>query len=56
MWRFIAGFSAVRNSEWAEKKIKIVPQVSYGSAEVYSWHDGNKNSLRSIEAQILQKQ
>ena len=22
---------------------------------VYSWHDGNKNNLRTIEAQIVQK-
>ena len=25
MWRFIADLSAVINTEWAEKKIKIVP-------------------------------
>ena len=27
----------------------------YDSAEVYRWHDGNKNNLRTIEAQIVQK-
>ena len=35
MWRFIAGLSAaVRNTEWAEKKIKIAPHVFYNSAKV----------------------
>ena len=24
-------------------------------AEVYKWHDGNKNNLRITEAQIVQK-
>ena len=43
------------------QKIKTVPHVFlktklnfYGSAEVYNWHDGNKNNLRTIEAQIVQ--
>ena len=27
MWRFLAGFSAVGNTEWAEKKIKTVTHV-----------------------------
>ena len=27
----------------------------YDSAEVYNWHDGNKNNLRTIEDQIVQK-
>ena len=37
MWRFIAGLSAVRNTEWAKnsKKIKIVLHMFYDSAEVY---------------------
>ena len=26
MWRFITDLSAVLNTEWAEKKIKTVPQ------------------------------
>ena len=34
-------------------------QVFYDSAEVYNWHDGNKNNfknnLRTIEAQIALK-
>ena len=34
MYRFIAGLSVVRNTEWAEKKIKTVPNVFYNSAEV----------------------
>ena len=55
MWHFIAGLSAVRNTEWAEKKIKTMPLVFYDSAKVYNWHDGNKNNLRTIEAQIVQK-
>ena len=63
MWRFIAGLSAVRKTEWAEKKIIIVPHVFLKTKltlfmtsilEVYNWHDGNKNSLRTIEAQIVQ--
>ena len=29
MKRFTAGFSAVRNTEWAEKKIKTALHVSY---------------------------
>ena len=32
---FIAGLSAVRNTEWAEKKIKTVPHMFHDSAEVY---------------------
>ena len=35
MWCFIAGLSAVRNTEWAENKIEAVPHVFYDSAEVY---------------------
>ena len=35
MWRFIAGLSAVRNTEWAENKIKSVLHVFYDSAEMY---------------------
>ena len=35
MWRFIAGLSAIRNTEWAENKIKTVPHVFYYTAEVY---------------------
>ena len=39
MQRFLAGFSAVRNNEWAEKKIKTVSRVilktKLNSAEVY---------------------
>ena len=35
MWRFIAGLSAVRNTEWAEEKIKTVPHMFCDSAEVY---------------------
>ena len=35
MWRFIAGLSAVSNTEWAEKKIKTVRHVLYDSAEVH---------------------
>ena len=27
----------------------------YDSDEVYNWHDGNKNSLRTIEAQVCPK-
>ena len=43
MWHFIAGLqSAVRNTEWVEKKIKTVPHVFYDNAEVYqrvySWY------------------
>ena len=41
MWRLFVGFSAVRNTQWAEKKIKTVPHVFlktklklYDSAEV----------------------
>ena len=33
--RFNAGLSAVRNTEWAEKKIKTVPHMFDDSAEVY---------------------
>ena len=65
MWHFIAGLSAVRDTDWAEKKIKAVPHVFWDSAEVYqyvytsicgdNWHDGNKNNLRTIEAPIVQK-
>ena len=29
-------------------------QKLYDSAEVYNWRDGNKNNLRTIEAQIVQ--
>ena len=35
MRRFIAGLSAVGNTERAEKKIKTVPHVFYDSAEVH---------------------
>ena len=39
--------------------MKSVPHVFYDSAEVYNWHDGNKNNfknnLRTIEAQIVPK-
>ena len=35
MWRFIAGLSADRNTEWAEKKNKTVPHVFSDSAKVY---------------------
>ena len=38
MWRFIAGLSAVRNIERAEKEIKTVPHVFYDSAEMYVRH------------------
>ena len=34
--------SAVRNTEWAEEKIKTVPHMFYDSAEVYNqgiWQD-----------------
>ena len=56
MWRFIAGLSAIRNTDCrAGTKIKIVPHVFYDSAVVCNWHDGNKNNLRTIEAQIVQK-
>ena len=27
----------------------------YDTAEAYNWHDGNKNNLKTIEAQIVQK-
>ena len=33
--RSIAGLSAARNTEWAEKKIKTVLHVFYDSAEMY---------------------
>ena len=31
----LSGLSAVRNTEWAEKKIKTVPHMFHDSAEVY---------------------
>ena len=34
MCRFIADLSAVRTTEWAEKKIKTVPHLFYDSAEI----------------------
>ena len=44
------------------RKSKLCPtcfiklnQNFYDSAEVYNWHDGNNNNLRTIEAQIMQK-
>ena len=37
MWRFIAGLSAARNTESAEKKIKTVPHVFYDCAEMYKY-------------------
>ena len=48
--------------EWAEKKIKTAPHMFLKttlkllwSAKLYNWRDGNKNNLRTIEAQIVQK-
>ena len=32
-----------------------MPHVLYDSAEMYNWHDGNKNNLRTVEAQIVPK-
>ena len=29
--------------------------VPNAGAEVYNWHDGNKNNLRTVEAQIVSK-
>ena len=41
MWRFITDLSAVINTEWAEKKIKIVP-------------DGNQNNFKNNFRTIIQ--
>ena len=56
MWRSLQVRSAVRNTDWAEEKIKTVPHMFCDSAEVYTcnWHDGKNNNfmnnLRTIEA------
>ena len=39
----------------SREEIKTVPYVFYDSAEVYNRDDGNKNNLRTVEAQIVQK-
>ena len=36
-------------------KTKLKLSWPCDSAEVYNWHDGNKNNLRTIKAQIVQK-
>ena len=36
MRRFTVVLSTVRNIEWAEKKIKIIPHVFYDNAEMYN--------------------
>ena len=53
MWRFIADLSAVINTEWAEKKIKTVPQ-SVKIKYKYDWHDGNKNNFKNNFRTIIQ--
>ena len=50
MWRFIADLPAVKNTEWAEKKIKTVPHNVKGMSKTDVME--TKTIFRTISEQL----